>query len=605
MTLPSDQSQCTRPTWLVLLLLVVTGCAHLAPGIAPLPDDPPVTAMYGRTDFAGDAADSYDEASFPAVEDGDSGESTDEQVAAYEDGALIQTNNQGGNRYTSRQYPSTYSVPQPPSNYTPPGSNPPTVYPGPQPPSVYQLPPGYSSPSGAAAAQLPQTYQPPQSLPAPLSGFPVAPAQPLPSQNNSLPYQSPGGTVPAPMPLGDYGPTPIGPSVPDYGVPNFGNALPAAPSDPYAGVPSAPPVYIPDTRTADLEITGYPARTGRLMFGGAVNSDAGVTGQITLDERNFDILRFPRSFQDLASGTAFRGAGQTFRLEAVPGSQFKRYTASFADPNLFGYLPISFGLSAFLYDRRYQDYDEERLGGRLSFGYRVTPDLSLSAGLNMQNVEVSNLRTNTVDDLNDVKGDNDLYTAEFRLTHDTRDSPFQPSEGHFFEFGYEKAFGEFDYSRYDIENRNYLLLAQRADGSGKQTISLSTRLGFSGEDTPMFENYFAGGYSTMRGFDFRGASPVENTVQVGGRFQWLNSLEYMFPITADDAFRGVAFVDFGTVERDIEINKDNFRVAPGVGLRISIPMLGPAPLAFDFAYPISEAETDDRRVFSFYMSTLR
>jgi len=40
-------------------------------------------------------------------------------------------------------------------------------------------------------------------------------------------------------------------------------------------------------------------------------------------------------------------------------------------------------------------------------------------------------------------------------------------------------------------------------------------------------------------------------------------------------------------------------------LRISIPMLGPAPLAFDFAYPVSEAETDDRRVFSFYMSTLR
>ena len=37
---------------------------------------------------------------------------------------------------------------------------------------------------------------------------------------------------------------------------------------------------------------------------------------------------------------------------------------------------------------------------------------------------------------------------------------------------------------------------------------------------------------------------------------------------------------------DIEIDsKDNFRVAPGLGVRVAIPMLGPAPLAFDFAVP--------------------
>jgi outer membrane protein insertion porin family len=79
----------------------------------------------------------------------------------------------------------------------------------------------------------------------------------------------------------------------------------------------------------------------------------------------------------------------------------------------------------------------------------------------------------------------------------------------------------------------------------------------------------------------------------------------MFPITADDAFRGVAFVDFGTVERDIDVTEENFRVAPGLGLRVAIPMLGPAPLAFDFAYPVAQADTDERRIFSFYMSALR
>ncbi|MEM6692068.1 MAG: BamA/TamA family outer membrane protein, partial [Planctomycetota bacterium] len=103
------------------------------------------------------------------------------------------------------------------------------------------------------------------------------------------------------------------------------------------------------------------------------------------------------------------------------------------------------------------------------------------------------------------------------------------------------------------------------------------------------------------------AGPVDpgTGVELGGRFQWLNTVEYMFPITADDAFRGVAFVDFGTVEEDIEINEDQFRVAPGVGLRIAIPALGPAPLAFDFAFPVAKGDFDDERVFSFYMSAIR
>ncbi|MEM6363273.1 MAG: outer membrane protein assembly factor, partial [Planctomycetota bacterium] len=323
------------------------------------------------------------------------------------------------------------------------------------------------------------------------------------------------------------------------------------------------------------------------------------------------ITRWPRSFQDLISGTAFKGAGQTFRLEAMPGSEFQRYTVSFSDPNLLGYLPISMSVSGFLFDRRFNDWDENRLGGRLSFGYRITPDLSVSAGVTGQNVEISNpsVATGTVAELDEVFGDNGLFTGLVSLIHDTRDSPLQPSQGHFIRTSYEQAFGDFDYGRFEGEYRKYFLLAERADGSGRQTLQLSTRVGISGDETPLFENFFAGGYATLRGFDFRGANPIvataTNDVEIGGRFQFLNTVEYMFPITADDAFRGVAFVDFGTVETDVEINADNFRVAPGVGFRVAIPMLGPAPLAFDFAFPVAKAELDDERVFTFYMSAVR
>lgn len=462
------------------------------------------------------------------------------------------------------------------------------------------------------ARQFPQTGQP---IAAPQFGMPSTASQQPASTQPSTPQtqtQQPAAQVAQrnQRPAAPAPGTPL-PAPPSAGLLGTGAVTGNTSSDldPYL---NSPPAYTnyqgPRVREADLIINGFPARTGRIMLGGAVNSDAGITGQLTIDERNFDITRWPRSFRDMFSGTAFRGAGQTFRLEAAPGSVFKRYTLQFADPNLLGYLPISMSVSGFLYDRRFDDWDEERMGGRLSFGYRITPDLSISAGVTGQNVAITDPRDATEPELDAVLGDNGLWSGQVSLKHDTRNTPIQASEGHYFEFSFEEVFGDYEYSRFELEGRQYWLLNQRADGSGKQTVSFSSRLGFSGKDTPIFENFFAGGYATMRGFEFRGASPVGTTpaqVEVGGRFQWLNTLEYMFPLTADDAFAGVAFVDFGTIEKNIEINADNFRVAPGVGLRIAIPMLGPAPLAFDFAFPVAKADTDQERVFSFYMSMIR
>jgi outer membrane protein assembly factor BamA len=204
-----------------------------------------------------------------------------------------------------------------------------------------------------------------------------------------------------------------------------------------------------------------------------------------------------------------------------------------------------------------------------------------------------------------VLGNTGLYTARFSLTNDTRDSPFLASQGHRLMFAYEQAFADFSYSRGEFEGSQYFLLRQRADGSGKHILSFITMLGFTGSGTPIFEHFFAGGFGTLRGFRFRGASPTDMNVQVGGIFQWINTVEYMFPITAGDELRMVAFVDFGTVEQNVKIDPNTFRVAPGLGMRITIPALGPAPLAFDFAVPVAKAPTDQTQVFNFSMGISR
>jgi outer membrane protein insertion porin family len=46
-------------------------------------------------------------------------------------------------------------------------------------------------------------------------------------------------------------------------------------------------------------------------------------------------------------------------------------------------------------------------------------------------------------------------------------------------------------------------------------------------------------------------------------------------------------------------------VAPGFGLRLNIPAMGPAPLALDFAVPVARAPTDDIQNFSFFFGFSR
>ena len=108
-----------------------------------------------------------------------------------------------------------------------------------------------------------------------------------------------------------------------------------------------------------------------------------------LDERNFDWRRPPRSFEDIRNGTAFRGAGQRFRLDASPGSEVNRYLMSFQEPYLFD-SPISLSLAGSFFDRRFRDWDEERLGGRVGLGYQwVENDLSANVSYRGEGVKIS------------------------------------------------------------------------------------------------------------------------------------------------------------------------------------------------------------------------
>lgn len=459
-------------------------------------------------------------------------------------------------------------------------------------PDSYFSQPPKSQPSYAPAVAAPRpAYTPPPAYSSPTQpGRTAAPLGAATAQDGGAVAHPQGVPVrPAPL-VGNPAPLPTEPEA-GTGKPFFPN-----------GVMPDGPVYSaePPPRDLPLRAIAEEARTGRIMLGVGINSDSGLVGSVVVDEQNFDLFRLPRSWRDIPDGTAWRGAGQRFRLELAPGVNVQRYMVSFTEPYLM-YTNISLGLSGFYYNRIYYEWSEERLGGSVRLGYQFGPDLTGSFAFRGEKVSVYDPIDGTIPDLQEVLGDNALYGFRVGLKHDTRDSAFLPTEGHLIEAGFEQVIGTYQYPRGDIDVRKYFTLRQRPDTSGRHVLSLAARFGITGEDTPIYDHYFAGGFSTLRGFDFRGASPRINGVTVGGHMQLLGSVQYMFPVTADDVLRVVVFCDAGTVERDYQFRGDNFRVAPGFGLRISIPAMGPAPLAFDFAFPVAQADGDVEEVFSFFM----
>jgi outer membrane protein insertion porin family len=492
-----------------------------------------------------------------------------------------------------------------------------------QPQGAFQVPVVQQPVVQQPVAGWPAPQQPVMQQPAsPWGGAALAPAAPNaidygravapPSQVYTAQQQLAPGQMPPLQPaVGGgmpFGATPVAQADPNQ-PPAFQQpgVLPDFAGDPGQVYPGNEPYVIVDV---DAEET----QTGRLMIGAGVNSNAGLVGNIVVDEQNFDILRLPRSWDDIRNGTAFRGAGQRFRLEAAPGTELQRYMATFQEPYLFD-TRIGLSLSASYFTRFFYDWAEARTGGRIGLGYQFqfAPDLSVNAGFRGESVDVFNPRLLTPD-IENMLGTNGVYGFSAGLIHDTRDSPFLPTQGHLASLEFEQVIGTFVYPRGIAEARQYFLLNERPDGSGRHVLSIGSVLGVSGDNTPAYDNFFAGGYNTIRGFVFRGASPRQTAAGtepkpgqaaaiVGGPFQWLNTIEYMFPITADDTLRGVVFTDVGTVESNVSIN--NMRVAPGVGLRITLPAMGPAPIALDFAVPVAYAPYDSKQLFSFFVGFAR
>ena len=220
-----------------------------------------------------------------------------------------------------------------------------------------------------------------------------------------------------------------------------------------------------------------------------------------------------------------------------------------------------------------------------------------------------------------VCSDNDKFN-DFFLTasyiQDSRDSSVFPTRGTLQRFMGEIAVpgSDLQYSRWTYRGQHYVPLTRRF------TLALRADLGYGAgygdtEQMPFFENFYAGGPYSVRGWRANSLGPREvgeNDDPVGGNLKLAGSIELFAPPPVggkyEKTLRLGAFFDFGNVwwmgsvprnaGRDL-IEPSGFdlgelRYSTGV----SVAWLSPiGALALSFAVPLNARNGDDKQAFQF------
>jgi outer membrane protein insertion porin family len=355
----------------------------------------------------------------------------------------------------------------------------------------------------------------------------------------------------------------------------------------------------------DIVLKIEESRTGSFVLGGGISTNAGLFGNISLTQRNFDITNVPTSWRDLVEGHAFTGAGQTFSIQLQPGRERSQYRVSFVEPWLGGY-PVPLSVDAFIFDRQREDWLEQRIGGTVGLGYRfVEEQLIFRVAYRFERVRVADVRFNAVPDAIAVAGENYVSAIRFAVTYDNNiiDNKSILYSGEAATFTYELAGlgGDARYSRFTLEGNVQRTLFEWPNDH-KWVLQLYGLSGimfpFGKEGVPIYERFFAGGPQSLRGFAFRGVGPMLNGNPRGGNLITTGTLEFSFPIF-QHILRGVLFSDFGFVHGTSSLPTNvAWRQSVGFGFRIMLPIF-PAPIALDFGWPLLEARDDQKQVFSF------
>ena len=320
-----------------------------------------------------------------------------------------------------------------------------------------------------------------------------------------------------------------------------------------------------------LVIKVIEKNTGKFGVGAGYNSEEGLMGFTSYEESNLF------------------GGGQKLEAKVEIGGR-TTYKIAFLEPWLAD-TPTSFGFEVYDTAQKEEEkeegeiiseYEEERLGGKLIFGRRISDAVDLGIELKTEKVTYNLISGSSLPDNSD-EGQTNSLTPTF--TYDTRDNVFNPTSGLYGNFSLEKAGGflggDYDFTKYNLTLSTYFStkitedvinigsIKNIADKISQGVLAFRAKGGSANSVLPSFAKYKVGGMNTVRGYDFG---------EFSGDKSLVFNAEYRLPLAKN--FQAVLFTDWGQAwDYEESINLADLKFGKGIGIRFDTPI---GPIRLDY-----------------------
>lgn len=378
----------------------------------------------------------------------------------------------------------------------------------------------------------------------------------------------------------------------------------------------------------DVVYTVKETTSGQFTFGLGYSQSYGMTTSIQLSQNNF------------------LGGGNRVSVDASSSSYQKRYGFSYTNP-YFTDDGVSLGYNLSWRELDYSDfntaqYNSTNGAAQVVFGVPITENDTVSFMFGIDSNQITTYQGSTpqsIIDYIDAVGKRTFksWRAEAGWARDTRNDYFMPTRGTYQRIGLEATLPgstaeyfkvNYQFSKYWHVHRALVLNTRvdlgYGDSYGKdisRTICWNdvpaTDTSYAYSDVvdcsqphantktvtatglPFFENFYAGGTNSVRGFEDNTLGPRSEPTAyyyqgqpLGGSVKTVGSLEAYFPTLFDSpSARVSAFIDVGNVFSSTnEAKAKELRASAGVALLWRAPV---GPISISYAFPLKKEDGDE------------
>lgn len=350
------------------------------------------------------------------------------------------------------------------------------------------------------------------------------------------------------------------------------------------------PLVPETTDQVDMNVSVVEKQTGNIQLGAGYSQNDGFILSGSISQSNVF------------------GSGNFLKLELNTSQSTKVYAISFTNPYA---TPDGVSRGFDIYKRDYEpnidsigNYKEDSAGVGLRWSVPVSEFNSIQFGISVQQSELTlfdDSPQSYIDFVEKNGSDNITLLGTVGWSRDTRDSSIFPTKGSLRRVSAEVAVPGGDIKYFKINGQQQWFTPLSKDFTFLVNTDVGYGKGYGGSTLPFYTHFFAGGVSSVRGFESSSLGPRDkNGDSIGGNRRIVNNLELLFPVPGlnnEKSVRMSAFFDTGGVwGEDEKLNFSDLRYSSGVALTWLAPI---GPLKFSIATPVKDKPGDRAERFQF------